>query len=782
MTRGNLLAGLVAIVVVVALPAFAVLINFQWDLRSERESQARDVAIQEVGMINESLIQLVEASRAVMVTVSSLGAIQRMEAGCGRDLDRLRAQLPDYLLFGVVALDGTLLCTSMVTSAPDQALRQMMDSFGHPSSFTVGHYADPAGAGLPMLSLALPIDDPDDRPVGLLIAGLDVRRLGALLTGVTQRLGGRVLIRDRDAVVLARTPESAGRIGERSEGVDRSMMNSTAPGATVMWDGKGRQRVIGYVPLALEPAGLFVSAGFDVAGLNGSINDAASRGYLLITLGMACSFLLALLIGYRYLRAPAAVLLEASRRLGGGDLAARAEMPSGSAAEFTDLGLAFNEMAEMLQRQRGELQGLNEALEIRVAERTRALLESNNRLQVEIAERELTEASLRQAQKLQAVGQLAGGVAHDFNNLLTVILGSLELLRKALPGGEIRLGRLVDSAMAAVDRGSRLTAQLLAFSRKQPLLAMSVDVTDAINGIGGLLAGTLGGTIRVQIRVEEGLWPALLDPNQFDAAILNLALNSRAAMPRGGRLSLIADNAVLTSETTPAGLAPGEYVRVMVADTGVGMADDVMSRVFEPFFTTRELGAGVGLGLAQVHAMVRQSGGAVKIESRPGDGTTVTMLLPRSLVQPLVDGTAELDRALPALTRDQLVLLVDDDTQVRETTGLMLTEAGYTIVSAADGAAGLEMLEREGDRVAIVIADYAMPGMTGRELLEMVRRRRPDVAVLLATGYADYPDLTSEDLAIDQIVRKPFRSRELLARIHMVCDRQASVEAAPSAL
>ena len=774
--------GLVAIVVVVAIPAFAVLINFQWDLRSKRESEARDVASQQVEMINGSLVELMDATRSVMVMASGLGPIRRMEASCGSDLGRIRAQLPDYLLLAVVARDGTPLCSSTVMSVPDRALRQLTDSFGHPAGFTVGRYADPEGAGRSMLSLALPIDGADDKPVGLLVAGLDLRRLAALLSGVPQRLGGTLLIRDRGAVILARAPESAGQIGGRTDGLDLQSMDDAARGARVVRVGKGRRRVIGFVPLALEPAGLFVSAGFDVAGLDGGLDDAATRGYLLITLGMACSFLLALLIGYRYLRTPASVLLEASRRLGGGDLAARAQIPPGAAAEFTDLGLAFNEMAEMLQRQRAELQALNEALEIRVAERTRALLESNNRLQVEIAERELTEANLRQAQKLQAVGQLAGGVAHDFNNLLTVILGSLELLRKALPDAESRLGRLVDSATVAVDRGSRLTAQLLAFSRKQPLLAVSVDVTDAINGIGGLLAGTLGGTIRVQIRVEEELWPALLDPNQFDAAILNLALNSRAAMPRGGRLSLIADNRTVTAETAPAGLAPGDYVRVIVADTGSGMTDEVMSRVFEPFFTTRDLGAGVGLGLAQVHGMVRQSGGVVTIESRPGDGTTVTMLLPRSLAPPMPDGNAEPDRALPALAQDHLVLLVDDDTQVRETTGMMLTEAGYSIVAAADGATGLEILEREGERVAVVIADYAMPGMTGRELLQTVRRRRPDIAVLLATGYADYPDLTSEDLAIDQIVRKPFRSRELLARIQMVCDRQTRFEAAPSAL
>ncbi len=753
-------------------PAFAVLVNFQWDLQRDRETQARNIALEQVELINDSMINLVEATRAVMVTLSGLGPVRQMDPACGEALDHTRGQLPEYVVMVIVRLDGTPLCHSAPMALPDHVLRRMTDAVGHPSVFSVGQYADLPGLRQPMLSFALPFDGMDDKPAGIMVAGLDVQRLATLLAGSPRRAGGTMTIRDRDAVLLARTPDSAGRIGERSDGLDRSMMTEAGSGAAVFQDGRGRQVVRGYVPLALEPAGLFVSAGFDVDDLDRVIDDAAKRGYLLISLGMACSFLFALLIGYRYLRAPAAVLLEAARRWGGGDLAARAKMSPGAPAEFAGLGQAFNEMAEMLQRQRSELQGLNDALEIRVAERTRALLESNNRLQVEIAEREMSEANLRQAQKLQAVGQLAGGIAHDFNNLLTVILGNLELLRKRLPAGEQRLTSLVDAAAASVDRGSRLTAQLLGFSRKQPLLAVSIDVSEALHGIGGLLAHTLGGTIRLQIRSGPELWPALLDPNQFEAAILNLALNAQAAMPNGGRLSLTADNLRLTPDTIQSGLPPGDYVRVVVADSGIGMSSDVMSRAFEPFFTTKEMGTGAGLGLAQVHGMVSQSGGAVMIDSRVGDGTTVTMLLPRAPTEPLTEGAIDTGRTLPALARDQLVLLVDDDTQVRDTTGLMLTEAGYSVVAAADGAAGLALLEREGPRVAVVIADYAMPGMTGKELLDTVRRRRPDVAILLATGYADYPDLTSATLAMDQIIRKPFRSWELLARIHMVCEHQ----------
>ena len=212
-----------------------------------------------------------------------------------------------------------------------------------------------------------------------------------------------------------------------------------------------------------------------------------------------------------------------------------------------------------------------------------------------------------------------------------------------------------------------------------------------------------------------------------------------------------------------------------VADSGTGMSQDVVNRCFEPFFTTKPPGKGSGLGLSQVHGMVRQSGGSVTIESRPGDGTKVRMMLPRSLTNPLEqpDGV---EGAFPALERSKAVLLVDDDDQVREVTQTMLVDSGYTVLTAVDGSDALGVMEREGGRIGLVIADYAMPGMTGRELLQTVRDRWPGVAVLLATGYADYPELSGRELPIDHIIRKPFRSNELLARIHMVVQRQAALE------
>ena len=328
-----------------------------------------------------------------------------------------------------------------------------------------------------------------------------------------------------------------------------------------------------------------------------------------------------------------------------------------------------------------------------------------------IAERELTESNLRQAQKLQAVGQLAGGIAHDFNNVLAAILGSLEVLGKRLAGNEAGAAALIDQAAASVGRGSRLTSQLLTFARKQPLLPIQVDVAALLGGMAELLASTLGPAVRLQVKVEDGVWPVMLDPNQFEAAILNLALNASAAMPKGGRMSVAAANAV--APVPAMDVPPGDYVRVTVSDSGVGMTAETMSRAFEPFFTTRQGGSGSGLGLSQVHGMVHQSGGAVAIDSRPGDGTVVTMLFPRSVPVPVPEPVVSRDPGRPALAADRLVLLVDDDAPVREVTALTLTENGYTVVVAADGFAALRVLEQDDGRIALVVAGLRHAGHDG---------------------------------------------------------------------
>jgi PAS domain S-box-containing protein len=400
-------------------------------------------------------------------------------------------------------------------------------------------------------------------------------------------------------------------------------------------------------------------------------------------------------------------------------------------------------------------------LEEMVAERTRELETANRRLRAAAEERDRAEAALLQAQKMEAVGQLTGGLAHDFNNLLQAVLASLDLIRRRA-GDPEQVTRLAAAGAEAARRGARLTAQLLAFSRKQELDLAPVAVVELVEGMRDLLARSLGPGIQLRYVRDDAVGMALADATQLELGVLNLAINARDAMPDGGHLTI----AVRTADfDLGADLPAGRYVAVAVSDTGKGMPPEVAARVFEPFFTTKEVGKGTGLGLSQVYGIARQSGGTVRIESLPGHGTTVTILLPategavpaRALVRRRGDG-AEVGTAVVS-PASALVLVVDDDPDVRQALAGWLDMLGYRVAAAADGRAGLAALERLGPDAMLV--DYAMPGLTGAEVAAAARRLRPDLPIILATGDASAVELGAGALAGLPLLRKPFRMEEL---------------------
>ena len=462
---------------------------------------------------------------------------------------------------------------------------------------------------------------------GTVMVALRLDWLNAHLATLRHPNPGTIVVADRDGRELGRMPPDPARIGRQLAPEMASLGSAPAAGSLQRTE-NSRRVAIGYVPATVPPIGLLVIVAALPADLIPGLGRAAAQGYAVIAAGFLLATALALLAGHRYLRQPTAALLRAARAWKQGDLAARARLHDPSGTEFGMLATAFNSMAEALEGQRAELRALNGALETRVAERTRALLESNNRLQVVIAERERTEESLRQVQKLQAVGQLAGGIAHDFNNLLTAISGSLEILQRSVGPSDARGQRLIAAAATAAARGGRLTGQLLAFSRKQKLVPAPTDINGVVMEMSALLASTLGPAIRVETRLDTDAWPAMTDPNQLEAAILNLAINARDAMPAGGRLVIATANASVQDAAAEPGVAPGEYVALTVSDSGTGMTSQVLARAFEPFFTTKAVGQGSGLGLSQVHGLAQQSGGTVRIASRPGAGTSVSVLLP----------------------------------------------------------------------------------------------------------------------------------------------------------
>jgi len=383
----------------------------------------------------------------------------------------------------------------------------------------------------------------------------------------------------------------------------------------------------------------------------------------------------------------------------------------------------------------------------------------NADLQCQILQRENAEAALLQSQKLEAVGQLTGGIAHDFNNLLQAISGSLELIARNASNPE-RIARWTDSALKAVDSGIALTSQLLAFSRVQRLTLAPVRVASLIEGMGEMLERTLGPMVQLRICAGDPAFTVIADPTQLELAILNLAINARDAMPDGGELRVTVSE---RAGNVHADLQEGNYIEIEVADDGIGMTPEVRARAFEPFFTTKGVGEGTGLGLSMVFGVVTQSGGAISIDSHPGSGTSIKLLL----LQAATSDVAATHRAIsPGNTRigmsGRSVLVIDDDEQVRRVIVDTFSETGARISSADNGTTGLAMLTDI--KPDLVVVDFAMPGMNGAEVARRARLAMPDLPILIISGYADSAMVESlSDTGID-LLRKPFRAAELLGK------------------
>ncbi|GAB6842936.1 signal transduction histidine kinase/CheY-like chemotaxis protein [Methylorubrum rhodinum] len=383
----------------------------------------------------------------------------------------------------------------------------------------------------------------------------------------------------------------------------------------------------------------------------------------------------------------------------------------------------------------------------------------------DMTKRAQAEAVLREAQKMQAIGQLTGGIAHDFNNLLQVILGNLEFVRAKLDG-DAKLQHRIERASWAAQRGATLTGQLLAFARKQPLAPAAIDLAATMPDLVPLLRRTLGEHMEVRYVETAGLWPAMADPAQLESAVLNLALNARDAMPGGGRLTIELGNKVLDEEYARhhAEVVPGDYAMVAVSDTGHGMTPEVMKRVFEPFFTTKPDGKGTGLGLAMVFGFVKQSGGHVKIYSEPGEGTTVKLYLPRAVGAAAAPG--QRSGAPVELPRGSAtVLVVEDEPAVREIACAILSDLGYRVLEAADGEEALRVFGANATSVELLLTDVVLPGkVRGRELAERVQAIRPEVRVVFMSGYTENSIVHHGRLDDGvHLIGKPFK-REQLAR------------------
>jgi signal transduction histidine kinase/CheY-like chemotaxis protein len=400
-----------------------------------------------------------------------------------------------------------------------------------------------------------------------------------------------------------------------------------------------------------------------------------------------------------------------------------------------------------LSRAQSEVELLNGQLEVRIEERTRELASANDRLMKEIAEREKAQAALTQVQKMEAIGRLTGGIAHDFNNLLHVVNMNLELI--SLYAREEKVKPVVERAKGAARRGAKLTSQLLSFERSQSLLPKLTHVNDLLLGMKDLLEISAGPGVNVEYELCEGRAAVVVDPSQLEMAVLNLAVNSRDAMPRGGTLKV----STCTRRDSDEQLKPGNYVVVTVTDTGAGIPPQLLAKVFDPFFTTKPLGSGTGLGLSQVYGFAQQSGGLAFIRSEPDKGTTVEMYFPAAPTESLNAVESAAAPAMPRQATSGHILVVEDDDEVRRVIVECLGLIGYTVTDAANGTEGLAAISAV--KPDVLVVDYAMPDMTGAEVISRAREMVGDLPVILATGYADMA-MVERLAGRPTILRKPF--------------------------
>jgi signal transduction histidine kinase len=465
------------------------------------------------------------------------------------------------------------------------------------------------------------------------------------------------------------------------------------------------------------------------------------QGWRLVVGGGISFMALSLVLAYwmaQAIRRPVTKLAAMTRTM---ERAERVEQFHSGVRELNLVGDGLRDAAVALVHHREHLEEL-------VARRTEELARANNQLRAEIEARRQAQATLLQTQKMEALGQLTGGIAHDFNNLLTVARGSLDMLSARISDEESL--RLLRSTQRAISRGSSLTDPLLAFARKQRLDPVLVDLNSVIVETSEMLRRTIGPAVEIRHALGAELWPVLIDVGQIETALLNIAINARDAMPEGGTLLIKTTN---LSDELPEEVASRDCVLVSIADTGTGMSREVLERAFDPFFTTKEAGKGTGLGLSMVFGVVQQSGGAVRLRSQVGSGTTVLIYLPRAATRAMSAGGSAPASVTP--DRAARILVVDDDSAVRRLTVEFLRVIGHSPMEAASGRAALTVLQG-GDRCDLVVMDEVMPGLSGQDTVRLARRARPDLKVLFLSG-----DTGNREVGDDIWLQKPFNTRTL---------------------
>jgi signal transduction histidine kinase/ActR/RegA family two-component response regulator len=542
--------------------------------------------------------------------------------------------------------------------------------------------------------------------------------------------------------------------------VDRMKRRETGTLPTISLEGISLISTVAYAPSSQWAVAVGLPEATLQSPLYRQLRDLAILGAVLL----ATAFILAFLTA-RYLDTSIQALRRAARRVGSG---ATVDPPPTRVREVQHLADVLSQISHQLHDRTTRLAELNATLEEQVAARTAQLTESNTKLLAEMKRREETEEQLRQIQKLEAVGQLTGGLAHDFNNMLAVAMSSLRLIARRLERGDTRVQELIDGGLQSVERAATLTRRLLAFARQQSLAPKEVNVNRLLADMEDMLRRTLREDIIIETRLAGGVWRTYVDVSGLENAIINLAANARDAMASGGKLTMETANARLDEAYAAehAEVSAGDYVMIAVTDTGCGMTPQVAHRAFDPFFTTKPVGQGTGLGLSQVFGFLKQSGGHVTIYSEVGSGTTIKLYLPRLLDQAdRPTGTAPTQFSTRTIGSKELVLVVEDNHSVREVTVQLLHELNYATIDADCAQTALALLDSH-PNVKVLLTDVVMPDMNGRKLAEEALKRRPDLKVLYTTGYTRSAIVHNGVLDPDvQLLVKPFTIEDLAQKL-----------------
>jgi signal transduction histidine kinase/CheY-like chemotaxis protein len=661
------------------------------------------------------------------------------KAACSAFLSAVREEYPQFTGILTITPDGALFCDSLRTNRTLDLRNRAY--FKQALTAQGGVTLEPVFGGLTgiaVLQIAYPARSETGDLKFVLLASLNLRKFAEY----DKRLlnAKQVLLVDRKGTVLV-PPQAKGWTVAAGESIANSDLFRFAAAANrepfhEIKDAEGRTHVwaVARSP-SVRDAGLYIMVGLSKDGLVAAANRRVYEDMAMLAVAslllLAGVWLLATLgVGRQVGR-----LAAMARKLGLGDLSARIPEPH-PRGELGGLMTLLNGTAESLERQRAAIDELNQ--------------------------------KLSQSQKMEAMGQLTGGVAHDFNNLLTVILGNAEYLAERLAANR-ELHKIADSIATAAERGSDLTRSLLAFARKQPLMPVDIDIGQKILGMEQLLRRTLGEHIECEFLLDRDLWQASVDPGQLTSALLNLVLNARDAMPQGGKLTVEVRNASLDeSDLDVNGEArPGDYVMVAVTDTGSGMIAEVASRAFEPFFTTKEVGKGTGLGLSMVYGFAKQSGGSMQIRSEPGHGTVVKLFFPR-VGTPRENNPPSADRVATP-TGSETILVVEDNDLVRSYVEKELKELGYRVIATRNAPEALAILRQPGE-IDLLFTDVVMPGgMFGPELAKQAVRLRPGLEVLYTSGYSEHPVEPLGGLDGEaRILNKPYRRNDLALMLRTV--------------